>query len=733
MENSNTSNNSLMRSYSCNHNNHCKMRASSSITSSGGHAVTNNGDHRAASLSPSSPSPASEVSVISNSNSINNHASPKSTNTVTTNASSDDSEHSRQNRRVCYIRLAMIATLVAATSVVAAFIGLYVSADERSNFELQYTDSVSKVAEGFQHRIDTKHDIAKTFSAMITSRYGNTAARDTNDVSSSWPNVTMPDFQEMSEGSLHITDGRALSFNPIITQGVDREQWEAHAAETAWMMLDSSSSSSNIKRKYKLHKRLVDPEPDSEWPDNRTISFGIYSRDPDGNVISDPGHAPESKFEDVMVPVWQIAPLETNEKAIMFNLHSEPNRKRALDDMMEYKVPVLTATLQLVQDAEVRPSSILFYPVFDSFRSPTKQNKVVGSVSIVFSWDTLLNKILPDYIKGMVCVLQSSAGQTFTFSISGDTVTLLGTGDRHDPAYDKYAHHVQATLSPLRGRLSMSRTTQRKFITYKMQMYPSAEFEAQYVTNRAGLYSGGAVLIFLFTSVLFLSYDYLVENRQKRMARMARQTGSIVEGLFPARFRERLYDIHSGDDNGVSAARRSGSTGRISANTSFVLGGSAVGSEAASAAARGSASRVSGTSGSSEATADDPDGSSRASVHGGSSKHRGSTLPSLPKPSLLSKTPSSVPRSTSTMGNAIRSAMGLKIALKQMDNHNPLTSNNSAHHRGSMAGGYFDDEPIAELFLDTSIMFSDIVGEYLSIVCSFFAWGTYSYLHTSHT
>ena len=163
----------------------------------------------------------------------------------------------------------------------------------------------------------------------------------------------------MSEGSLHITDGRTLSFNPIITQGVDRDQWEAHAAETAWVMLDSSSSSSNNKRKYKRHKRLVAPDPGSEWPDNRTISFGIYSRDLDGNVISDPGHAPESKFEDVMVPVWQIAPLETNEKAIMFNQHSEPNRQRALDVMMECKVPVLTATLQLVQDTEVRPSSFV--------------------------------------------------------------------------------------------------------------------------------------------------------------------------------------------------------------------------------------------------------------------------------------------------------------------------------------------------------------------------------------
>jgi CHASE1-domain containing sensor protein len=65
-----------------------------------------------------------------------------------------------------------------------------------------------------------------------------------------------------------------------------------------------------------------------------------------------------------MVPVYQIAPIESNAKAVMFNLHVEKARVRALDDMLYYKVPALTAVLQLVQDEKERPSSILFVPVF---------------------------------------------------------------------------------------------------------------------------------------------------------------------------------------------------------------------------------------------------------------------------------------------------------------------------------------------------------------------------------
>ena len=153
------------------------------------------------------------------------------------------------------------------------------------------------------------------------------------------------------------------------------------------------------------------------------------------------GHAPGSKYTHVMVPVWQIAPIKTNEKAVMVMCN-------ASDHMMQHNVPTFTAILQLVQDVETRPSSILFYPIFDTFSSIVhdEEQHVVGSVSIVFSWDTLLDRILPDYMKGVICVLQSSTEQEFSYSISGGTVILLGEGDMHDPKYDEYGRQVKSKL-----------------------------------------------------------------------------------------------------------------------------------------------------------------------------------------------------------------------------------------------------------------------------------------------
>lgn len=536
----------------------------------------------------------------------------------------------------------MITTLISATAIVASLCYVFVSRSETETFENQYKDSVAKVREAFQAGLDSKHDVAETFSAIYTSRYGNGVYDPPI-----WPNATMPDFQEVAENQLKLADGRALSFNPIITQDVNRLGWEAHAAESASIL---------------GAPQLVEPVPGTEWPDNRTVAFGIYSRDPvTKEVIYDPGYMPISVYPDVMVPVWQIAPIVTNEKAVMFNLHSEPNRMRALDDMLQYRVDTLTAILQLVQDSELRPSGIFFSPVYDKFKEegngtltdiPENIRTIVGSISVVFSWDDLLRKILPNYIKGMICVLKSSIGQEFTYSISGDYVTLMGEGDLHDPAYDKYEEYFEANLAGSDQSLAVA----ANLITYSLTMYPSQEFEDQYVTNKPGIYTAAVVLIFVCTAGLFLLYDYLVENRQQKTARLARQTSNIVDSMFPASFRDRLY--------------KSTASPPVPSRRSSM--GSEANSSSLNAARRGS--------------------------EGTDHTYRASNTKGGKRFSMNAST------------------------LKQMDKFMKINARGSDQN----VVGMQEDEPIADLFLDTSIMFSDIVGECTSYPdCFLFILKTY--------
>eukprot|EP00986_Skeletonema_menzelii_P002806 scaffold813_cov148-Skeletonema_menzelii.AAC.14 len=326
---------------------------------------------------------------------------------------------------------------------------------------------------------------------------------------------------------------------------------------------------------------------------------------------------------------------------------------RALDDMLEYQVPTLTAILQLVQDSETRPSSILFFPVFDNFERREEkvfddvgmpivnETNVVGSISIVFSWDTLLQRILPNYIKGMICVLQSSIGQEYSYSVSGNDVTFLGEGDKHDSKYDEYKQVVEATLGNTEEQIGQV----DYLITYTLVMYPSQTFENEYVTNRAAIYTAGVVLIFLCTSALFLLYDYLVEDRQQKTALFARQSANIVDSMFPAGFRERLYKSHQNNTNNINSG--------------------------------GTASRRSSD-----------EGTVKSSNKTNGEKRGRSQSPSRRLSTAVGKN-----RVTLQIDKFMK---GVRSAPKD---HIPTDCYNGK-----------DDKPIADLFLDTSIMFADIVG-----------------------
>ena len=329
--------------------------------------------------------------------------------------------------------------------------------------------------------------------------------------------------------------------------------------------------------------------------------------------------------------------------------------------MLEYQVPALTAILQLVQDSETRPSSILFFPVFDNFGMPeetafndvgmpvfNRTKNVVGSISIVFSWDTLLQRILPNYIKGMICVLQSSIGQEYSYSVSGNDVTFLGEGDKHDPKYDEYKQIVEATLGNTEEQIGQV----DYLITYTLVMYPSQTFENEYVTNRAAIYTAGVVLIFLCTSALFLLYDYLVEDRQQKTARFARQSANIVDAMFPAGFRERLYKSHQNNTNNRSSGstvsvRRSGDEGTVKASNT-----------------------------------------TNGEKRGRSEKRSRSQSPS----------------------RRLSTAVGKKIVTTQIDKFMKGVRSAPKDHIPTDYSDGDEDKPIADLFLDTSIMFADIVG-----------------------
>lgn len=350
--------------------------------------------------------------------------------------------------------------------------------------------------------------LTKLTSGAEISKIYSSAFNKSQDI---WPNVTLTGFNEIMQSEITLSQSRAVSFNPIVSLA-SKKAFDRYAIDAEY-----------LNRGY--DSKLVD------WP----ISKGIYSKNANGMKITASGMN-TSAYPAVLVPVWQIYPMAGNMKAVMYDLHSEAYRMQALDHVMATGEQVMTDVLQLVQDSAVsRPSTILFTPVY------TAAGDIIGTTSVVFSWDDVIREILPSYVSGIVLVMQTSS-TTFTYTVQSGYVLLTGPGDHHDSAYNAYCKQASASSVHV---LSSTST-----VSYSFSIYPSRTYEHSFLSDQPRDSAVLVVLVIFVTSLVFLVYDYLVSARQATLTAVARSASSIVNALYPKFVRGRLFTPHQeGEDH----------------------------------------------------------------------------------------------------------------------------------------------------------------------------------------
>jgi hypothetical protein len=146
---------------------------------------------------------------------------------------------------------------------------------------------------------------------------------------------------------------------------------------------------------------------------------------------------------------------------------------------------------------------------------------------------------LPQNSNGVYVVLEHTCGkgQAFTYRLDGSDTTYLGVGDLHDPKYDDLG--FSATLSELMDTTKSDRDSTYTglpladdFCDKTLKVYPSQDMEDDYKTMKPVLFTVIAAFIFVFTSVVFVTYDLLVARRQKIIVMdRALASGAIVSSL----------------------------------------------------------------------------------------------------------------------------------------------------------------------------------------------------------
>jgi hypothetical protein len=320
----------------------------------------------------------------------------------------------------------------------------------------------------------------------------------------------------------------------------------------------------------------VSPDHDVGWP-NRSYADGIFELNEKNEPI-------RVERNGTMSPIWQFYPTKNRTRIQFFDQYSDPARRRALDLMYLRKEPAHSAILRVETERifdetyDGSHKSISVVPVLDC--SP--ERNVAGTVSVETSWTSVFHNMLKDSKSVVVVVLDNLCGEVISFKLTGQEATFLGAGDHHDRTFEMHVrvsstHAIKTRLQALvendppkeyktlfnfsQQIHDRAKPQEEVACDYKINVYPSNDFERFHATNRPVIYTIFAVMIFVYVAVVFWVYDFLVERRQKLVMNAAVQSRTIVDSLFPQAVRNRMFGDRKKRQRSSRETVRQGSSG----------------------------------------------------------------------------------------------------------------------------------------------------------------------------
>ena len=326
-----------------------------------------------------------------------------------------------------------------------------------------------------------------------------------------FPYVTIPHFDKHGDGFLKLAGAQYIGLCQIIKED-HRSEWESWSVQNQW-----------IPEAYR---------PAGVPPNDSLIVPFIFEVGAEGlqPVVSKP--------DQTLYPVWQLSPTIPG----YVNLDVQqvfPNVASSLAKLEAGEPATLSppqegegATVDL-DDPATWPATFLVSPVNDDF---DRKGKLVAFISAIVPWHNFFENTLPDGSKGMCVIIRSTCRPSLTYQVNGRNVEFLGIGDLHDPTFD---HLVM--IGAFESDEQSSDNQQEGDCDFTLHVYPTTkELYDSSKSHNPVYFTFTVVLIFLLTSVVFVIYDSLVQQRQEKVMTSAQQSNPLVSSLFPAQVRDRF-------------------------------------------------------------------------------------------------------------------------------------------------------------------------------------------------
>jgi hypothetical protein len=515
-------------------------------------------------------------------------------------------ESHNASKAIFRLRFLLAAILLAATFLAAFGIHKVTRDGEEEQFETTYNGNAIKILDAFEESL--RHTIGAIDNyAVVTS---------TEAEKEDWPFVVSSNFQVRGASSRALAGAGLLSVVPLVSEE-NRAEWEEFSGNhSGWVdegIEHNGSHNRDDGHNHTLRRRQLQIDEDNEHEEETPADFSqgiantIYR-------IEDHNHdAIVEDSEGPYWPVWQTNPIrrtmvnynlithgsfgkdmaEVFEKQQIviglvadvsdihdpFNflyhtphLHSEKinnqedhNHEETDDEEDQGLEDGIYSVGSHSQEGEAQhgdfgdPLSMTFFPIFDQIDEP---RKLVGVIAAAIYWRDYLVHVLPPNARPMFVVLENGCGQAFSYRVLGEDVEVLGEGEFHETRFDSMELEHSFHLADITDEKDPTSLTfsgvgfDLDYCPYVVRVFPTSEMEDYYLTRRPTFYALAIVVVFLFATGVFVFYDILVDSRQRKLHKKAEETSAVVNSLFPANVRDRLFQ----SENESSSAFKNNST-----------------------------------------------------------------------------------------------------------------------------------------------------------------------------
>eukprot|EP00980_Cylindrotheca_fusiformis_P021041 scaffold8055_cov156-Cylindrotheca_fusiformis.AAC.5 len=426
----------------------------------------------------------------------------------------------REEKAVTRSKFLVCFVLLVAVSGTATGTYMLMRNEERSDFKAAFAALASEVSTVGGQKVDQIYSALDSYSLFISSQ----ATADSN---TRWPFVNVRDYSVKSEKIAELVglETPLFVFCPIVHEE-DREQWPSFVLESAPIYYQESLDNEG-PNKYTVEDLM-----------NLTITYLHFYGITGPEEIKEPGP---------VLANWQQYPLDDPKSfgGLMLRGYNMATLFPEISDQFEIAQLTLQPSISFIQFPDENGFSVesqIMQPIVED-------GKLVGVIILNLPWEEFFRNLNIDGLTDIVAVLRGSCniglGAAFgtknelSYRISSSGAVFLGTLDAHNPKYDdlvvsQEVVHTDVEESELPEGVCVP--------TLTLDLYPTEQLELSFKTSRPKLYAAVVVAIFVFTSLVFLLYDYLVGRRQRKfLARIMRQD-QIVSNVFPAAIRDRLYE-----------------------------------------------------------------------------------------------------------------------------------------------------------------------------------------------